>query len=71
MASSPTSFKQRLIPILSTYFGITDPATLDAAASALSEAIHDYITQDVQVAAGQPVTTSTGAGATSGPGKLF
>lgn len=71
MASTPTAFKARLIPILSTYFGITDPATLDAAAEALSAAIHDYITQDVEVAAGQPVTTAMSAGATSGPGKLF
>lgn len=73
MASQPDSFKNRLIPILSTYFGITDPATLDATAEALSRALHDYITQDVQVAAGQPVQVSTvnGTGTTTGPGKLF
>lgn len=69
MSSTPVAFKNRLIPILSTYFGITDPATLDAAAEALSKALHDYITKDVQVAAGIAVD-STGF-KTSEPGKLF
>lgn len=73
MASTPTAFKQRLIPILSTFFGITDPDTLDKAAEALSNAIHEYVTQDVEVAAGQQVQVSpgSGTGTTSGPGKLF
>ena len=69
MSSTPTSFKERLIPILEEFFGITDPGTLDAAAEALSNALHDYVTQDVQVAAGIPVVTSMGQ--TTGPGKLF
>tara|TARA_R100001086_G_scaffold193117_1_gene110229 strand:+ start:1050 stop:1277 length:228 start_codon:yes stop_codon:yes gene_type:complete len=75
MASTPTAFKQRLIPILSSFFDITDPETLDKAAEALSNAIHDYVTQDVEVAPGQPVRVTTpqgpGTGTTIGPGKLI
>lgn len=68
MASTPDAFKARLIAAMGE---VVDPSQLDVIATALSQAIHEYITQDVEVAAGQPVTTSTGAGATSGPGKLF
>ena len=72
MASTPDSFKNRLIPILQAA-GITDPATLEFVASSFSQALHEYVTQDVEVAAGQPVQVSltNGKGATSGPGKLF
>jgi len=68
MASTPQSFAQRLIPLLQAQ-GITDPATLETVAAALSEALHDYITQDVEVAAGQDVDLT--AGKTVSPGKLF
>lgn len=71
MASTPTAFKTRLVAEM-TKIGINDPATLDKVATALSAALHDYITQDVQVSAGQVVQVSpaNGQGATAAPGKL-
>lgn len=69
MASTPTAFKERLVALLNETDIVTDPATLDQVAELFSQALHDYITQDVQVAAGQDVDLT--AGKTVSPGKLF
>ena len=71
MASSPDALKPHIIKEFGEAFGISDAATLEKFAEALSKAVHTYITTDVQTAAGQPLKTSLSAGATSGPGKLF
>ena len=76
MASVPSKLQGYLVKELKVEFPITDDQTLNKWASAISRAMHTYITTDVEVKIGQQVTgvdsvSGPTVGQTVTPGDLF